>query len=371
MGTRDTVRDANPLSLLCCKLGQFIVPFEHVFRIDKKTTSALMFDKIIRMAKVTIYVGVDVSKKSLDIAILRTDGSYLHKKCSNTKAGFKKILPLLPMSCCVVMEATSSYYMPFAYHLHSNGIMVSIVNPLSVKHFCKMRMSRAKTDKKDAAMIAAYGKSEMPRLWIPKEPHLIELQQMEAILDNLTKQKTSISNQKEAFEHSGQMSEGIKEIVLKQIAYLKAEIKSIENKMLEIGERHHAALLTHLRSIPSIGNRTALMLVIITDGFSKFENAKQLVSYVGLCPRLYESGSSIKGKARICKMGMSRMRRLLYLCAMSAIRVNTTCKAMFDRLKQRAKNGKLAIVAVASKILRQAFAVGTRNVPYGVQKIAA
>ena len=67
-------------------------------------------------------------------------------------------------------------------------------------------------------------------------------------------------------------------------------------------------------------------------------------------------------------MGMSRVRKLLYLCAMSAIKVNSQCKAMFERLKQRGKNGKLALVAVASKLLRQAFAVGVGNISYNVQK---
>lgn len=327
-----------------------------------------MFDKNIRMTKIANYVGTDVSKMTLDIGIKQSDGHYLHKKVSNDERGFKKILPLLPDNCCVVMEATSSYYMPFAYFLYRNNIMVSIVNPLSVNHFCKMRMSRAKTDKKDAAMIAEYGKSEMPRLWIPKEPHLIELQQMEGILDNLTRHKTSISNQKEAFVCSGQMTNAIKDILERQLAYIESEIKAIEAMMYEIGEKHHAELLINLRSIPSIGKRTALMLLIITDGFTKFENAKELVSYVGICPRLYESGKSIKGKARICKMGMSRMRQLLYLCAMSAIKVNSSCKAMYERLKQRGKNGKLALVAVASKLLRQTFAVGVGNIPYNTQK---
>lgn len=316
------------------------------------------------MTKVTNYVGVDVSKSTLDIAIKQADGNYLHKKVKNNEDGFAKIYALLPEACCVVMEATSSYYMPLAYYLHKRQIKVSIVNPLTVNHFCKMRMSRAKTDKKDAAMIAAYGESEAPRLWKPKAAHLVELQQMEAVLDNLTKHRTSLINQKEAFECSGQMSDEVKNTLEDQIEYANLEIKRTEEKMYAIGEKHYAELLTNLRSIPSIGKHTALMLLIITDGFTKFNNAKELVCYVGLCPRLYESGKSVKGKSRICKMGMSRMRQLLYLCAMSAIRVNVACKTMYERLKKRGKNGKLAIVAVASKLLRQSFAVGFGNKPY-------
>jgi len=308
-----------------------------------------------------------VSKKTLDIAIPQADGQYLHKKIGNDPSGFDKIFPLLPEDCCIVMEATSSYYMPFAYYLHSRQIKVSIVNPLTVNHFSKMRMSRAKTDKKDAAMIAEFGRSETPRLWVPKASHLIALQQMEGILDNLTRHRTSLNNQKEAFVSSGQTTEEVCAILDKQIENTSAEIKVIEDKMYDIGEAHHAELLTNLRSIPSIGKRTALLLLIITDGFTKFDNAKELVSYVGLCPRLYESGTSVKGKARICKMGMGRMRQLLYLCAMSAIKVNAMCKTMYERLKQRGKNGKLALVAVASKLLRQTFAVGVGNIPYNTK----
>lgn len=327
-----------------------------------------MFDTIkIAMTKIMNYVGVDVSKKTLDIAIEQEDGHYWHKKINNDQAGFDKIITFFNEECCVVMEATSSYYMPFAYFLHSQGIKVSIVNPLSVNHFSKMRMIRAKTDKKDAAMLAAYGKSETPRVWIPKAAHLIELQQMGAILDNLTSHRTSLINQKEAFVCSGQISECVMEILNKQLNHLNIEIAGIEASMYEIGEKHHGELLTNLRTIPSIGKRTALMLLIITDGFTKFSTAKELVSYVGLCPRLYESGTSIKGKSRICKMGMSRVRKLLYLCSMSAIKVNVSCKSMYERLKERGKNGKLALVAVASKLLKQAFAVGLRNIPYSAK----
>jgi transposase len=316
------------------------------------------------MTNIANYVGVDVSKKTLDIAIPKQDGTYLHKKVCNSQEGFKSVIKHLPLECCCVMEATSSYYMLFAYFLYSQNIAVSIVNPLTINHFCKMRMSRAKTDKKDAAMIAQYGKSETPRLWQPKEAHLLELQQYEAVLVNITAHRTSYNNQLEAFIHSGQMSRSVLKVVQKQIAFCEKQIKSIEASMIAIAEQHHKELLQNLLTIPGLGKRTAMMLIVITDGFQKFNNSKELVSYVGLCPRLYESGTSIKGKGRICKMGMSKLRRLLYLCSMRAIRSNHQCKIMFDRLKERGKNGKLAVVAVANKLIRQAFAIGVSKVSY-------
>jgi transposase len=316
------------------------------------------------MTKVTNYVGVDVSKDKLDLAIPKEDGSYLHKKIDNNLLGFRSIISLLSIDSCIVMEATSSYYMPFAYYLHSYQIAVSIANPLSVNHFAKMRMSRAKTDKKDAAIIAQYGESEQPRQWQPKAAHLLELQQMQAILDNLTRHKTSFTNELEAFTCSGQMSKDVQEILNDQIANCEKQIKNIESKMEILVKSHHADLYKQIQSIPGLGKRTAMLLIVITDGFTKFDSAKELVSYIGICPRLYESGTSVRGKSRICKMGMSRIRQLLYMCSMSAKRANKQCKEMYERLSQKGKNGKLIIIAIANKLIRQAFAVGTKKINY-------
>jgi transposase len=310
------------------------------------------------MTKIKNYVGIDVSKNTLDIAIPKEDGSYLHKKVSNDLEGFKILYKYLQSGSCCVMEATSTYYMQCAYYLYGKNIEVAIVNPLSVNHFAKMRMSRAKTDKKDAAIIAQYGISENPRLWQPKASHLIELQQLQAILENLTKQKVSCSNQLEAFTCSGQMSKDIKKTIEKQISFYKKQIKDVESKMETITQKHHKELYENLQTIPGLGRRSSILLIVITDGFTKFEKAKELVSYIGICPRLYESGSSVKGRSKICKMGMSRMRQLLYLCSMRAMRANKQCIEMYDRLKAKGKNGKLILMALANKLVKQAFAVG-------------
>lgn len=85
---------------------------------------------------------------------------------------------------------------------------------------------------------------------------------------------------------------------------------------------------------------------------------------IGLSPRVFESGTSVKGKAKICKMGMARMRKLLYLCAMRAITCNKACMEMYARLKEKGKNGKLALIAVANKLLKQAFVIGNSQMIY-------
>ena len=88
-----------------------------------------------------------------------------------------------------------------------------------------------------------------------------------------------------------------------------------------------------------------------------FESAKQLSSYFGIAPRLYESGTSIKCKSKICKMGMGLVRKLLYLCALSAVKCNKKCKDLYERLLEKGKSKKKGLTAVANKLLRQAFSI--------------
>lgn len=88
-----------------------------------------------------------------------------------------------------------------------------------------------------------------------------------------------------------------------------------------------------------------------------FSNYRQLSSYFGLCPRIYASGTSVRGKARICKMGQARMRQMLYVCAWSAMRYNKACAELAERLSEQGKPKKLILVAVANKLLKQSFAI--------------
>jgi transposase len=107
-----------------------------------------------------------------------------------------------------------------------------------------------------------------------------------------------------------------------------------------------------------------MLLIVISGGFTKFSNAKQLSSYVGLSPRIFESGTSVKGKARICKMGMSRIRAMLYVCSWSAIKCNKACKELYQRLLGQGKSRRLALIAVANKLLKQTFAIATKGTFY-------
>ncbi|MCC6186388.1 MAG: transposase [Chitinophagaceae bacterium] len=309
-----------------------------------------------------IYVGIDVSKLCFDVAIPSSKG-YAHHQFSNDEKGFKSFLKTLSVleRCQIVMEATGPYYLRLACYLHQAQLAVSVINPLVIRRFCQMRMSRAKTDKKDAIMISEYGKTEQPLLWTPEPDYVLALRQMQAAVELLDQSRTDIIRQLEAFNQNPFLCKDVMRAHHASLRHLEKQIATLNTKMEELITQHDGALYQNIQSIPGIGKKTALTLIVISAGFKKFSNAKQLCSYVGLSPRIYQSGSSVKGKTRITKMGMSRVRTMLYLCAWSAKRYNETCKLMYDRLVAAGKPKKVALIAVANKLLKQSFAIGTRN----------
>lgn len=317
------------------------------------------------MTKNKNYIGIDISKLSFDVAIKNERDKYSHYKFSNDNQGFINFKKLLneDLDICV-MEASGPYYLKLSQYLFDQHISVSVVNPLVIRRFGQMRMSRTKTDKKDAALIAEYGKAENPNLWIPEADYVLEIKQMQAYVEQMNKSRTGFLRQKEAFKHNTAESILLNESLDKMISGLEIEITHIENKMTAIINCHHGQLFKQMQSIPGIGRKTAVLLIVISGGFTKFDNARQLSSYIGISPRIFESGTSVKGKSKICKMGMSRIRAMLYICSWSAKKCNNACRELYDRLVEKGKARKVALIAVANKLLKQAFALATKNEYY-------
>ncbi len=186
---------------------------------------------------------------------------------------------------------------------------MSVVNPLVIKRFSQMRMSRAKTDRKDALLIAQYGLTEKPDLWSPPNDLIFQLQQLEAYLEGLKKRKGILSNQLHSFKSSGVLSKPLEEEIQEEIEGYNYKIKVNEQKINKLINQEYGELMANLKSIPGIGDRCAAVMIINTRGFRDFRSHKQVISYFGLSPRIFESGTSVKGKAKICKMGMSQAER--------------------------------------------------------------
>ena len=119
-----------------------------------------------------------------------------------------------------------------------------------------------------------------------------------------------------------------------------------------------------LTSIKGIGVTLAAALIMTTGGFTYFGNAKQLTRYLGLSPTCQQSGTSVNFKGHINRNGDSTLRSQLYVAAFSSLRCNAECRACYDRLRSNGKPGKVAVIAVANKLVRQAFAVVKQEKPY-------
>lgn len=315
------------------------------------------------MQSQTNYTGIDISKSFFDVAFQQA-GHYIYYRFSNDMNGFKSLLSVQPLGNQVVMEASGPYYLQLACFLNDQGISVSVINPLVIRRFSQMRMSRAKTDKKDAKMIAEYGKLEQPVLWQKPQQHIITLQQTEALLARLQIEHTALNNQLKSFESSGMLTRILRKEISRELLHKDRLIKKLTIQMEQIAQVHYSTMLADLESIPGLGKKTAMMLTVLSGGFSRFDDYRKLSSYIGICPRIFESGTSVKGKARICKMGMSRIRATLYVCSWSASRCNKACRELYLRLLAKGKAKKLALIAVANKLLKQAFAIAKQQIKY-------
>jgi transposase len=258
---------------------------------------------------------------------------------------FKK---LLDFNSHCVMEATGYYHYQLAYYLKENSVVLSVENPLSLKRFIQMKLSKIKTDKSDSKLICEYTKQADLKLWQGNSKHQLECLQMTRLLSIYTKQSTMLKNKLHGEVVLGQPSKLVVTSLKRSLRQLKKEIDTIEEKLLLLVNEVHKDVLTRLKSIPGIGKKTSLMLVVLTDGFDRFKSGSELCSYAGLTPIIRQSGSSANGRARISKIGNQKLRNLLFMCRFNGYKYNKGCKAIYDRIVSKGKRKKLALIAVCN-----------------------
>jgi len=308
-------------------------------------------------------VGIDVSKKTFDTAWNTAEISQ-HQTYEYNDQAIKTLLSETPKDSHYVMEATGVYHSKLALKLHQAGRKVSVVNPVVIKRFGQMALTRVKSDKADAQLICRYGEHTELGLWSPSKDEIHKLQQAHSWLDDLIRDRTRLLNRKEAHGHHAVPSLFVKREMKAHEKSLKVQIKRCEQYLGAVVKKCFPELYEQLTSIPSVGPKTAIELIVITRGFTQFESVKSLSAYAGISPTTYSSGTSIKGKGGIAKMGRGRIRQLLYLCSWTAKRSNKPCMELHRRLSEAGKPAKVINIAIAHKLLRQAFAVATKGVYY-------
>jgi transposase len=258
------------------------------------------------------WVGIDVSKASLDIVLLR-QAAEPATTILNSKAGWRRLGNFLKKRCPegahICLEATGLYGDGVAEFLHQQGYLVSVVNPARIKAYGESQLRRNKTDRSAARLIADFCRPQHPEPWTPPAPHVKELRSLLRHLDDLQAMRQQASNRVQA----GETSPTVLAQLHQHLTFLDQQIAALKQPIHDHFDQHpdlkqQRDLLT---SIPGIGDLTAARLLAEIRAFRAFGSARQLAAFVGVTPRQHQSGTSIHRKTRISKPGSPSLRAAL------------------------------------------------------------
>ncbi len=314
-------------------------------------------------------LGIDISKKTFDVALLRED-KFKHRKFCNNTSGFKALslwlvrFEVTKLHTC--MEATSSYGEALAEYLHAAGYDVSIVNPARIKGFAQSELIRTKTDKSDASLIARFCLAMKPSLWAP-EPVEIKL------LRDLTRRYESLLEMRQQEVNRLDVSSAaLKADIKKHIAYLDKAIARTKKNIADHIDNHpdlkHKKKL--LETIPGVGEATINVVLSEFAEVSRFASAKQLASFIGLAPRHRLSGSSVRGKSSMSKIGNAQVRKSFFMPALVAMKYNPILIEMKERLLKAGKPKMLIVGAIMRKLIHIIYGVLKNGIPFDPEFLA-
>jgi transposase len=313
------------------------------------------------------FLGIDVSKAKVDVALLLPNDKFKSKVFANDGVGFQALanwlltqVPDAHTNMHICMEATGIYHEALACFTSDQTFMVSVVNPLLIKRFAEASRLRNKTDGGDAKCIALFCKNHVPERWEAPTLALRALQALVARLDTLQKMRQAEDNRLEAAHIT--VADSIKQVIRDldlAIEQVKAQINSTIDDDPDLKSR--AKLL---QSIPGLGDKTIPPLLAYIGRPERFKTVKAISAYAALTPMIRQSGSSLDKNRGTHPLGHQELKRLLYFPAMVAGRYNPLIAAFWAKLKAQNKPGKVIVVACMHKLLAIAYGVLCSKKPF-------
>jgi transposase len=321
--------------------------------------------------------GIDVAQKELVVTLGRmyddwTPELYSHKIFANTQKGFTALVLWVKKQSVedvptrFVMEATGVYHEGLAYFLDEKGCMVCIVLPNKMSNYARTLEVKTITDKTASEAIARFGLERDLDHWKRPKPLFKSLRQLTRERDQLVEERTMVKNQLHAeqaeAEPGGSSILRMKKRIMlldKQILEVTKEIQALAN-----GDEQTQPIVQLICSLPGVGVLTAATVLAETNGFELIRNKRQLASYAGLDVKEKQSGTSVKGKARISKKGNKYLRKAMHMPALAAIRHDERFKGIFARLVSKHGIKMKAAVAVQRKLLEMIYTLYKTNIPY-------
>jgi len=310
-------------------------------------------------------LGIDLSKKDFESQVITATGQRQEEHFENNPTGYEQLQAWLlkhgvsQVHAC--MEATNIYWEELAEYLVEQGHQVSVVNPAQIKGFAQSQLKRNKTDKQDSQVIADFCAQTKPGLWQPPSPTQRQLRAWERHRDSLIKTRTQQLNRLDSCRDE-LVQRSLQTLVATlddQIAHLEAQIK----ELVEQSPQLQAAYLL-LVSIKGVGPTTALKLLAEFYDLAAYTSARAAAADAGLTPAHHESGTSVRKRPRMSKIGKGTVRAALYWPAITAMRYNPLVKALADRLRAKGKAPKVIIGAAMRKLLHIAYGVLKNQTPF-------
>lgn len=319
----------------------------------------------------TSFVGIDVSKMTIDVSVVDLDGKHLgNKQFSNTKQGFKEMIKWLcqitnidkPLFC---MEHTGVYCLPICIFLEGNKLQYSLQPGLQIKR--SMGIQRGKNDKADAMIIAKFAflnRSDIRLYQLPSES-ILKLKNLLSYRDRLVRSKVAMktsSKELKAFS-----SKDLHDLVCidskKHIEQINRSITKIDKALKEIitEDTELNRLFNLATSVKGVGLQIATQLIVSTHGFTKFKTWRKYSCYCGLAPFEYRSGSSIRGKTKVSHLGNKKIKAVIGNGIASAIQHDPEIASYYNRKLKEGKHKMVVLNAIKNKLLSRVFAVVNRG----------
>ncbi len=327
------------------------------------------------MTKFKAFTGIDISKKTFDAALILPGTGVVHHQCFNqTQEGFMAFIKWLEshqitlQATLVCMEHTGLYTNRIIRFLISLNANLWVEMAIKIKR--SMGLQRGTDDKASSITIAEYAMrfTDRARAWKPVDTQLFRLRDMVAQRDRIVNSLKQLTVPIEEMKECGAAKEAkdlerLQKPAINGLKKAKEKIESSINDFIASEEKINKSI-TLMCSIKGIGLQTATSLYVYTKGFTMFENAKQLACYCGVVPFSKSSGTSVRFKPGVSPFANRKLKSLLHLCAMSALRWDKEIKAYYDRKVMEGKNKMSVINAIRNKLVLRIFAVLRDQRPY-------
>ena len=313
----------------------------------------------------TAILGIDIAKQTFDATLIDGPDEKRRRHFDNTGRGHEQLHQWVQRysqgEVHVCMESTSIYWEALAEYLHQTGYLVSVVNPARIKGYAMSQLRRSKTDPLDGDIIADFCRTQKPAAW---EPPTAEQKKLRALMRHLESLKKSRTQQSNRLSTCG--DEEVRASILTLLQAIDGEMAAMKQRLDRFFDDHPdlKAKLDLLVSVTGFGRQTSTHIMAEMYDLEQYENGKAAAADAGITTSHYSSGTSVRRRPKMSRMGKASIRSALYFPAITAIRHNPVVRRLAERLEAKGKHKSVIRVAAMRKLMNLAYGVLKHGQPF-------